>query len=193
VLLAWAMNGQSLPPVHGAPLRVVVPGYIGARSVKWVDRITVQDHPSDNYFQATAYRLLPPGADPAAARPGDGLPLGPVAVNSAILQPEDGAVLTAGPARISGYAIAGDDLGIARVDVSIDGGQSWCQADLGANAGPWAWRIWSTVVRLPGGTTEVLVRAQDTAGSTQPESPGQVWNPKGYVNNSWARLHVTVR
>jgi sulfite oxidase len=193
VLLAWAMNGQPLPPIHGAPLRVVVPGYIGARSVKWVDRITVQDHPSDNYFQATAYRLLPAGTDPGTARPGDGLSLGPVAVNCAILQPEDGAVLTAGPARIGGYAISGDDRGIARVEVSIDGGQSWRQADLGANAGPWAWRIWHTVIRLPGGTTEILARAWDTAGAAQPESPAQVWNPNGYVNNSWARLHVTVR
>ena len=91
VLLAWAMNGQPLPPVHGGPVRVVVPGYIGARSVKWVERITLQDHPSDNYFQATAYRLLPPDADPATAGPGDGLSLGAVAVNSAILRPGDGA------------------------------------------------------------------------------------------------------
>ena len=61
VTLAWAMNGQPLSAAHGAPVRVVVPGYIGARSVKWVEQVTVQDHPSDNYFQATAYRLLPPG------------------------------------------------------------------------------------------------------------------------------------
>ena len=97
VLLAWAMNGQPLPPVHGGPVRVVVPGYIGARSVKWVEQVTIQDHPSDNYFQATAYRLLPAGADPAAARPGDGLSLGAVAVSSAILRPGPGAVLPAGP------------------------------------------------------------------------------------------------
>jgi sulfite oxidase len=193
VLLAWAMNGQPLPPTHGAPLRVVVPGYIGARSVKWVDRITVQDHPSDNYFQATAYRLLPAGADPGTARPGDGQSLGPIAVNAAILQPDDGAVLTAGPAQIRGYAVAGDDRGIARVEVSIDGGRSWRQAGLGADAGPWAWRIWRTVISLPAGTTEILTRARDTAGAIQPEAPAQVWNPNGYVNNSWARLRVTVR
>jgi sulfite oxidase len=88
VLLAWAMNGQPLPPVHGAPVRVIVPGYIGARSVKWVERITLQDHPSDNYFQATAYRLLPAEADPAAAGPGDGLSLGAIAVNSASCAPQ---------------------------------------------------------------------------------------------------------
>jgi sulfite oxidase len=157
-----------------------------------VDKITVQHHPSDNYFQATAYRLLPAGADPGTARPGDGIALGPIAVNCAILQPDGGGVLAAGPARIGGYAVAGDELGIARVEVSIDGGQSWRPADLGANAGPWAWRIWHTVVSLPGGTTEILARAWDTAGATQPETSLQVWNPKGYVNNSWARLQVTV-
>ena len=98
VMLAWAMNGQRLPAAHGAPLRVVVPGYIGARSVKWVERVTVQAEPSDNYFQATAYRLLPAEADPASAGPGDGLSLGAVAVNADILQPEDGAAVRPVPA-----------------------------------------------------------------------------------------------
>ena len=191
VLLAWAMNGQPLPQVHGAPVRVVVPGHIGARSVKWVDRITVQDHPSDNYFQATAYRLLPAEADPDTAGPGDGLSLGAVAINSAILRPEDGSILTAGPTQVSGYAFAGDDRGIARVDVSIDGGSSWRQADLGENAGPWAWRLWHTTISVPAGTTEIIARAWDTSAAAQPESPTHLWNPKGYVNNSWARLHVT--
>jgi sulfite oxidase len=191
VLLAWAMNGQPLPPVHGAPVRVVVPGYIGARSVKWVDRITLQDHPSDNYFQATAYRLLPAEADPATAGPGDGLSLGAVAVNADILRPDDGAVLTAGPAEVTGYAFAGDDRGIARVDVSTDGGQTWRQADLGEDAGPWAWRHWRTVIDIPRGRTEITARAWDTSAAAQPESPVHLWNPKGYVNNSWARLHIT--
>ncbi len=191
VLLAWAMNGQPLPPVHGAPVRVVVPGYIGARSVKWVERITVQEHPSAGYFQAMAYRLLPADMDPASAGPGDGLSLGSLPVNADILQPGDGAVLTAGPADITGYAFAGDDRGIARVDVSADGGHSWRQADLGADAGPWAWRHWHIVIDIPPGETEIIARAWDTSAATQPESAVHLWNPKGYVNNSWARSHVT--
>ncbi len=191
VLLAWAMNGQSIPPVHGAPVRVVVPGYIGARSVKWVERITVQDVPSGNYFQARAYRLLPPETDPALAGPGVGLSLSAIAVNAAILCPDEGAVLAVGPVPVTGYALAGDDRGIARVDVSVDGGRHWQQADLGADAGPWAWRIWRTVVDLPPGETEIIARAWDTSAAVQPESPVHLWNPKGYVNNSWARVHVT--
>ncbi len=193
VMLAWAMNGQPLPAVHGGPVRVVVPGYIGARSVKWVGRITVQQDPSSNYFQATAYRLLPPEADPWLAGPGGGFPLGAVAVNAAILRPDGSSVRPAGPAEVTGYAFAGDDRGIARVDVSVDGGRRWQQATLDGEAGPWAWRHWRAVIDLPAGEAQIIARAWDTAAAVQPESAEQLWNPKGYVNNSWARLSVTAR
>lgn len=192
VLLAWAMNGEALPPAHGAPVRVVVPGYIGARSVKWVQRITAQGEPSDNYFQATAYRLLPAEADPDRAGPGDGLSLGAVAFNADFLRPDDGAVLPAGPTEVTGYAFAGDDRGIARVDVSLDGGDSWVQADLDQQLSPWAWRHWRTTLDLPAGDVGVTARAWDTSGAAQPESPKHLWNPKGYVNNSWAHIHLEV-
>jgi sulfite oxidase len=191
VLLAWAMNGQPIPAVHGAPVRVVVPGYIGARSVKWVERITVAAVPSGNYFQARAYRLLPAEADPRTAGPGDGLSLAAIAVNADILRPDEGAILGAGPVHVTGYAFAGDDRGIARVDISVDGGRSWRQADLGEDAGPWAWRVWRTVVDVAPGDNEIIARAWDTSAAAQPESPVHLWNPKGYVNNSWARLHIT--
>jgi len=193
VLLAWAMNGQPLPPAHGAPVRIVVPGYIGARSVKWVQRITVQDVPSGNYFQATAYRLLPAEMDPDAAGPGDGLSLGAVAVNADILRPCEGAIVSAGPVNVCGYAFAGDDRGIARVDVSVDDGRHWRQADLGEDAGPWAWRLWHSVIDVPPGQREIIARAWDTCAAVQPESAVHLWNPKGYVNNSWARLRITAR
>lgn len=192
VLLAWAMNGEPLPADHGGPVRVVVPGYIGARSVKWVTGVTVQAEPSDNYFQATAYRLLPADADPAAPAD-DSLQLAAIAVNADILQPDGTGDLVAGPTEVAGYAFAGDDRGIARVDVSTDGGAHWRQAELYEHAGPWAWHLWRTVVDLPPGETELIARAWDTAAAVQPESAAQVWNPKGYVNNSWARLRVLAR
>jgi sulfite oxidase len=177
--------------VHGAPVRVVVPGYIGARSVKWVERITVAAVPSGNYFQARAYRLLPAEADPRTAGEGDGLSLAAVAVNADILRPAEGTILRSGPVHVTGYAFAGDDRGIARVDISVNGGCSWRQADLGEDAGPWAWRVWRTVVDVAPGDNEIIARAWDTSAASQPESPVHLWNPKGYVNNSWARLHIT--
>jgi sulfite oxidase len=190
VLLAWEMNGEPLAPVHGAPVRVVVPGYIGARSVKWVHRVTVSDGPSENFFQASTYRLLPPDVDPATTGPGDGVPLGLVAVNSDFLAPDDDAEVPAGPTRVTGYAFAGGDRTVVRVDVSDDGGATWTQADLGEQAGAWAWRHWSATVDVRPGAQEILARAWDSSAALQPADPVSVWNPKGYVNNSWARLRL---
>jgi sulfite oxidase len=190
VLLAWTMNGQALPVAHGAPLRVVVPGWIGARSVKWLQRITAQTEPSDNYFQ-TAYSILPPDADPHKIGPGDGITLGPIALNCAILRPDKGAQLPSGPTEVTGYAFAGDDRAVARVDVSPNGGSTWIQADLDAPESPWTWQHWRATFSLPAGETELMARAWDSTAAVQPESPATVWNPKGYANNSWARLHIT--
>jgi sulfite oxidase len=187
VLLAWQMNGEDLPAIHGGPVRVVVPGYIGARSVKWVDRVTVLPAPSENYFQATAYRLLPPEGEPG---PGLGISLGPIALNCDILEPDDGARLPTGPTDVSGYALAGDGRQVVRVDVSLDQGRTWVQADLDEVIGDWAWRLWRTRLSLPEGPVRITTRAWDDSGATQPESAAEVWNPKGYANNSWG--HVTV-
>ena len=191
VLLAWGMNGQALPAAHGAPVRVIVPGYIGARSVKWVSRITAQTEPSSNYFQATAYRLLPAEADPSTAGPGDGLSLSSVALNCDILSPADGAVLPAGASLVSGYAYAGDDRSVVRVDLSTDDGSSWQQADLTYSGGPWAWSLWNASLQLPVGTSRITVRAWDSTGATQPESAAALWNPKGYINNAWGHITIT--
>jgi sulfite oxidase len=193
VLLAWGMNGEPLPAAHGAPLRVVVPGYIGARSVKWLQRIVARSTPSENFFQAQTYRLLPADADADAGLRGAGIPLGAVAVNSDFLTPADGAVVDAGTLEVDGYAFAGDDRHIVRVDVSTNRGRDWCQADLLDAASRWAWRRWRARVAVEPGTVEIVARAWDSAAATQPDDPAQLWNPKGYANNSWARLRIHVR
>ena len=187
VLLAWEMNGEPLPAVHGGPLRVVVPGYIGARSVKWLRRIELRERSWEGHYQAVAYRLLAPEQEPAR---GVGMELGRIAVNSDVLSPVDGAEVPAGPLEVRGYAFAGGRRSVERVDVSLDNGQTWRQATLGENLGVWAWRLWSLDLELPPGYHEVVVRAWDSAAGTQPESAAGVWNPKGYVNNSWGRVRV---
>jgi sulfite oxidase len=193
VLLAWEMNDEPLPQLHGAPLRVVVPGYIGARSVKWLERITAGTEPSGNYFQRVAYRLLPPDADPAD--PSGGLQLSSVALTSAILSPLDGARVPRGAVTVCGWALAGDGRTVFRVDVSGDGGRQWIQADLEQPLGPFAWTLWQAVLppdRVAAGSTEIVARAWDSTGTLQPAAPEHVWNPKGYANNSWPRARVTV-
>jgi sulfite oxidase len=171
VLLAWAMNGEPLPPVHGAPVRVVVPGYIGARSVKWLTRIELRSAPWPGYFQDVVYRLLTPEQ---TAAPGIGMPLGLVALNSDVLAPRDGAEVPAGAVEVRGYAFAGGDRHVTRVDVSTDEG-----------------RHWRITLDLTAGEHQIVVRAWDSSAATQPEDEAALWNPKGYVNN--ARPRVTVR
>jgi sulfite oxidase len=187
VLLAWTMNGEPLPPVHGAPLRVVVPGYIGARSVKWLERIEVRSWPWQGYFQHVVYRLLPEDGIPG---PGAGMPLGLVALNADVLSPADGETVAAGPLEVVGYAFAGGERHVARVDVSVDGGASWSQAELLEDLGRWAWRHWRITVKLAPGEHEIVVRAWDSSAATQPEDEAALWNPKGYVNNARPRVRV---
>jgi sulfite oxidase len=183
VLLAWEMNGEPLPAEHGGPLRVVVPGYIGARSVKWLSRIEVRAEPWDGYYQSVAYRLLAPDEEPG---PGVGVPLGEVALNADILR----ARVADGVAALEGYAFAGGERHVTRVEVSADGGATWRRAELLDDLGPWAWRLWSASLPVGPGRVEVVARAWDSAAATQPEHAASVWNPKGYVNNSWARVGV---
>jgi sulfite oxidase len=92
---------------------------------------------------------------------------------------------------VRGYAFAGGERYVARVDVSVDRGRTWSQAELLDDLGPWAWRHWRTTVDLAPGAHEIIVRAWDSSAATQPEDEAALWNPKGYVNN--ARPRVTVR
>jgi sulfite oxidase len=188
VLLAWAMNGEPLRAVHGAPLRVVVPGYIGARSVKWLERVELRSEPWPGYFQHVVYRLVPADGTPG---PGAGMPLGLVALNSDVLSPRDGQTVAAGPVEVRGHAFAGGDRYVSRVDVSTDGGVTWIQASLLEDLGRWAWRQWRVTLDLPAGEHELLVRAWDSSAATQPEDEAALWNPKGYVNNARPRIRVT--
>jgi sulfite oxidase len=187
VLLAWAMNGEPLPDVHGGPLRVVVPGYIGARSVKWLERIEVRMQPWPGYFQHVVYRLVAADETPGA---GVGIPLGLIALNCDVLSPAEGETVAAGPVEVRGYAFAGGERYVARVDVSLDGGESWKQAELLDDLGPWAWRQWRITVELGPGEHEIVARAWDSSAATQPEDEAGLWNPKGYVNNARPRVRV---
>ena len=182
VLLAWEMNGEPLRPEHGFPLRVVVPGYIGARSVKWLATVTVQDRPSSNYFQAHGYRLFAADAS-GDSREGASLELGEFSLTSAVCRLSETA---SGSVVVEGYAFAGGTRTVERVEVSLDGGATWVVATLTGESAPGRWRLWR--VELDGaGDRDVVVRAWDSAANTQPEDVATVWNPRGYMNNAWHR------
>lgn len=192
VLLAYEMNGEPLAAAHGHPLRVVVAGYIGARSVKWLSEIEVRREPSDNHFQTHEYKLYPAGAEPGESDPAEGEPLGDLSVNSAICRPAQEELVSSTPIRVAGYAITGGGREIERVEVSADGGESWKSAEITQSEDPRAWVFWETEVE-PGPEkrkVHLLARARDTAGGIQPASPQQAWNPKGYVNNAYHRVDI---
>ncbi len=193
VLLAYEMNGKPLEPTHGFPLRVVVPGYIGARSVKWVTQVTLQAGSSKNYFQAHAYQLFPPQAKPETVDWNSGIQLSELAVNCAITQPKNGEVITDSLILVKGYAMSGGGRIISRVDVSIDGGETWVIAKITEGAHKWAWTFWEVELDLESGNHELIARAFDSAANSQPEEVKHVWNFKGYMNNAWHRIKIEVR
>jgi sulfite oxidase len=191
VLLASELNGAPLPAVHGFPIRVVVPGWIGARSVKWLGRITLADEPSDNYFQSKAYRVqreLNP-QDPRDISAG--IAMSGVPLNAVILEPTQDRVVPAGRVRLRGWAMGSEGRPPTTVEVSPNGGEDWVPARIAVEGGAWTWSLWEATVDLaPGGHT-LAARATDGTGATQPATLGETWNVKGYGNNAWHR--VTVR
>ena len=193
VLLAYAMNRKPVPPEHGGPLRAVVPGYIGARSVKWLGTIEVRDSPTANPFQTSTYKIVPRGATRADWQSAQ--PLGRVRLNCAITNPADGARVPAGGFRVSGYARASAGWGLKRVQLSLDGGSTWAEVhELRGfkEAAEGGWVTWSAPVRLAAGANVLVARCSDRSSSSQPSSLARVWNPGGYVNNAWHRVCVHV-
>jgi DMSO/TMAO reductase YedYZ molybdopterin-dependent catalytic subunit len=185
VLLAWAMNDEPLPAEHGFPVRLVVPGWYGMASVKWLQRIVALERAFAGYFQREHYRYIG-GDDPA----GDAPPVTRARVRSLILRPADGARLPLGPVEVGGVVWSGYGP-VTRVQVSIDGGASWAEADLGTSQGPYAARPWSFRWRpLQPGRYTVLARATDALGNVQPLSPP--WNRLGYGNNACHAIQVVV-
>ncbi len=186
VVLAHSMNGTALTPLHGAPLRAVVPGWFGMASTKWIAKISVEAEPSSNHFMAKGYRYVEPGGDPATSPPVEDL-----RVKSLITRPLEGARVTPGSVRVQGYAWAGVS-GVKLVEVSIDGGKTWKAAGFSGDATPYAWRQWATEfdLKTPKKVT-LMARATDGAGNVQPLEAKI--NASGYGNNSIHRVNVDVR
>jgi DMSO/TMAO reductase YedYZ molybdopterin-dependent catalytic subunit len=182
-LLAYAMNGEPLLPEHGAPLRLLVPGWYGMASVKWLTRITVAREAFTGFYQADRYVMK---------RDGERHPLGPIAMRAVIIAPAPGAVVDRRPQAIRGYAWSGAPAGIAGVEVSVDGGAGWSSARLEPGLSPYAWRTWGCEWEpAQAGACTVLARAIDSAGRRQPaDAP---WNALGYANNAVCPITVTVR
>lgn len=190
-LLAFEMNGEPLPISHGFPLRLVVPGWAGDCSVKWVTEIQPLDKEFDGFWMKTGYRYpVRPVAPGAAVDPADLKPIEAIRPKSMIAGPADGAGVGNGSVRIHGTAWAGESP-VARVDVSTDSGRTWRAATLGRDKARYAWRLWELNWTPPGpGSYALMARATDAAGATQPLV--EEWNPSGYLWNVVQQVRVSV-
>jgi DMSO/TMAO reductase YedYZ molybdopterin-dependent catalytic subunit len=190
VLLAYELNGRPLPPQHGFPLRLVVPGWYGMTNVKWLDRITVLDRPFDGYQQRQAYRMRQEEGE-------DGELVTRMEVRALMVPPgipdfhTRERFVTETLVTIEGRAWSGWGP-IAAVDVSTDGGATWGPARVAAAPSPWAWTAWSFRWEpTEPGRYELCCRARDESGNEQPLEPP--WSLGGYANNAVQRVPVTVR
>src|SRR5918997_5704782 len=190
VLLVWGMNGMPLPPQHGAPLRLLVPGWYGMAHVKWLTRIEVLDRPFDGYQNTTAYRLKVDSADA-------GEPVTRIRPRALLAPPGWPDFMTRerflrpGPVLLTGRPGSGGGP-VTAVEVSTDGGGTWSAAELAPAdpAHPFAWRSWSFAWTAEPGSSELVARATDAEGGQPTE---QVWNRQGIANNLVQRVPVTVR
>ncbi|KAK4477316.1 hypothetical protein RD792_016533 [Penstemon davidsonii] len=193
---------KTLERDHGYPLRVIVPGVIGARSVKWLDSINIIAKECQGFFMQKDYKMFPPSVnwdniDWSTRRPQMDFP-----IQCAIGSLEDVNKVEPGKVTIKGYAVSGGGRGIERVDVSIDGGKTWFEASKsqkatntyisdGENSDKWAWVLFEAEADISR-STEIVAKAVDIAGNVQPENVEVIWNLRGILNTSWHRVHIEI-
>lgn len=190
IILAYEMNGAALDPDHGGPVRIVAPGFLGARWVKRVDSIIISENESQNWYQQCDYKILPSSVSspeeakhlwkeyPAMTQ----MPLNSVIASIVPLS-------TSGRQRVhvTGYAIRGAAGPIVNVEVSSDEGESWRKADITYQEGKWSWTLWEIIMDTPeAGKQRILYsRARDAGGNVQ-EKEGR-WNIRGVAYSAWGR------
>ena len=177
VLLAYAMNGEPLQPQHGYPLRLIVPGWYGMTSVKWLDQIEAVAGPFQGFQMAHAYRYAP-----SAEMVGE--PVNLIKVRALMAPPGIPDFMTRARLVPAGRG------SVTRVEVSADGGGTWAEAEVGEHLSPFAWADWSFEWDAQPGTVTLCVRATDAAGNVQPLETE--WNYGGYGNNAVQKVSVIV-
>lgn len=210
IMVAYKQNGELLHPDHGFPVRLLIPGYIGGRMIKWLCEIEVTDEESNNFYHFNDNRVLPVGVDVERANR-EGWWFKPeyiineLNINAAIAYPAHGETISAAKPsyKLQGYAYSGGGRKVTRVEVSLDQGQSWQLAEVtvrekprwgkgvsGAKAKWWCWCFWELAVPVKAiaGANEICLRAWDEAQNSMPDTP--TWNVMGMMNNPWYRVRV---
>jgi sulfite oxidase len=189
-IVAYEMNGELLSHDHGAPARLVVPGWAGDHWMKWLRQISPSDAPRPGFYMDTAYRYPSrPGQPGHTFKPEEMQSITELFVKSTITSAPLSARVGA-PVTLRGFAFSGAP-DIARVEITEDDGHTWRQADLAPQHDPYAWRLWSySWTPASVGVHRLAARATDSRGSVQPREPA--WNQGGYLHNGWHSVTVEV-
>lgn len=194
-LVAFALNNAPIPVLHGGPLRLVVPGYPGASSQKWIRRVEVRDKEHDGERMRDGHYRMPrtPLRYGEPYDPNEFEIIADIPVRSLITAPAEGFAAPAGrPLQIRGHAWSGN-VPVDKVELSFDAGWSWQTAKLGPLPERFAWRRFSfTLANPPLGAIEIVARATDVNGGMQP-TESVPWNPRGYLNNLCHRVRGKIR
>lgn len=189
-LVAWQMNGAPLTLEHGAPLRLVVPGWAGDHWLKWLVGVAVAEEEHSGFFVQKAYRIPSKPVAPGTKVPPEQMePVTVMPVKSVVTFPKEGAVLPIGKMEVRGVAFSGA-AGVQQVEVSLDEGKTWQPTRLEGESGAGRWQRFIFEFEATPGSKSVLARATDTTGATQPKDA--VWNPSGYFWNAWHRVSWSV-
>ncbi len=195
-IFALKLNGEDLPGVHGGPVRLVTPGFFGTMQIKWLSRLRFEVSESANFYHATDYRVplrrVKPG-EKFRFTMENSRPTWSVRLMSYILEPDQGAVVPAGPVTAHGVAYNDGAAPLEAVLVSFDRGESWKAAELTRPDSPYAWYPWTTTAELQPGLHEIWSRAIDALGRSQPLDGSIGWNPNGHEWNGVHKRQVTVQ
>ena len=190
-LVATHMNGKPLPQAHGAPFRLIVPGWSGNHWMKWLRHVQPQAAEAEGFYQATGYRVPKGPTRPGeAVKPEGTTPATTFPIKSVIARPGEGGVVKPGRAEIVGVAFSGE-AAIAKVEVSLDGGKSWQPAQLEGEPGVGRWQVFKLAFQAKPGELRAVARALVVKGVAQPESAA--WNPSGYFWNGWHAVSFKVQ
>jgi sulfite oxidase len=190
-LIATHMNGLPLAKHHGFPARLLVPGWVGSASCKWLTELKVLEAEFEGNFMNPGYRMPNQPVQPGQpVKPEDTHPLTALTVKSVIAGPSDGAHVKPGRVMVQGAAWAGE-ADVTKVEISTDGGATWNAAVLGREKARYAWRLWTYDWKATRpGDFSIMSRATDSRGRIQPASA--IWNPSGYLNNTIDQVKIHV-
>lgn len=202
VILAYEMNSESLPRDHGFPVRVIIPGVVGARNVKWLGRIILSNEESSSHWQQNDYKGFSPSVDWTTVDFKSSNSIQELPVISAICDPihNQKLKLQNGKLIVSGYAWSGGGCKIWRVDITVNGGAKWIPAEIvqQENADPgrcWSWVLWKAEIPVEDNSSEeveIWAKAVDSNYNVQPESFANIWNLRGVLANAYHRIKVQI-